>query len=58
MNALFNLAQLVAEERAMLRRNWGWFVALGVVLTILGIVGLLYLGLSRSSPSSSSAGCS
>jgi uncharacterized membrane protein HdeD (DUF308 family) len=44
MNALFNLAQLAAEERAMLRRNWGWFVALGVVLTIMGIVGLLFAG--------------
>ena len=42
MNALFNLAQLVAEERAMLRRNWGWFVALGVVLTLMGIAGLVY----------------
>src|SRR5262245_11062540 len=42
MNALFNLAQLVSEERAMLRRNWGWFVALGVVLTLLGVAGLVY----------------
>jgi uncharacterized membrane protein HdeD (DUF308 family) len=44
MNALFNLAQLVAEERAMLRRNWGWFVAIGVVLTMLGIAGLAFAG--------------
>lgn len=44
MNALFNLAQLVAEERAMLRRNWGWFVGLGVVLTIMGLAGLVFVG--------------
>jgi uncharacterized membrane protein HdeD (DUF308 family) len=44
MNALFNLAQLVAEERAMLRRNWGWFVGLGVVLTVMGLVGLVFAG--------------
>jgi uncharacterized membrane protein HdeD (DUF308 family) len=44
MNSLFNLAQLVAEERAMLRRNWGWFVALGVVLTVMGIAGLVFVG--------------
>ena len=44
MNALFNLAQIAAEERTMLRRNWGWFVALGVVLTVMGVVGLLFSG--------------
>lgn len=44
MNSLFNLAQLAAAERAMLRRNWGWFVALGVVLTILGLAGLVFVG--------------
>lgn len=44
MNALLHLAELVAEERAMLRRNWGWFVALGVALTALGIAALIYVG--------------
>jgi uncharacterized membrane protein HdeD (DUF308 family) len=44
MKSLFNLAQLAAEERAMLRRNWGWFVALGVVLTVMGLVGLVFAG--------------
>jgi uncharacterized membrane protein HdeD (DUF308 family) len=44
MNALLNLAALVTEEREMLRRNWGWFVTLGVVLTVLGIAGLVFVG--------------
>jgi uncharacterized membrane protein HdeD (DUF308 family) len=38
------MAQLISEERAMLRRNWGWFVAVGVVLTLLGIAGLVFVG--------------
>ena len=44
MNAMLNLAQLVADERAMLRRNWGWFVGLGVLLTLLGVAGLIFVG--------------
>jgi uncharacterized membrane protein HdeD (DUF308 family) len=44
MNALLNLAQLVSEEREMLRRSWWWFVALGVFLTLLGIAGLVFVG--------------
>jgi uncharacterized membrane protein HdeD (DUF308 family) len=44
MNAMLNLAHLVAEERAMLRKNWGWFVALGVILAVMGIAGLIFVG--------------
>ena len=44
MNGMLNLAQLVAHERAMLRSNWGWFVGLGVVLTVMGIAGLVFVG--------------
>lgn len=46
MNGLLNLAHLVAEERAMLRKNWGWFVALGVIMTIGGIAGLVFAALT------------
>ena len=42
MNGLLNLAHLVAEERAMLRKNWGWFVALGVLFVVAGIAALAY----------------
>ena len=58
MNAMLNLAHLVAEERAMLRSNWGWFVALGVILAVMGVAGLIFVGAPRSSPWCSSAGCS
>src|SRR5262245_41467839 len=44
MNGLLNLAQLVNDERAMLRRNWRWFVAVGVLLTVLGFAGLVFVG--------------
>ena len=44
MNSLFNLAQLAAAERTMLRRNWGWFVAIGAVLAFMGFVGLVFAG--------------
>ena len=46
MNGLLNLAELVAEERTMLRKSWGWFVALGVVLAILGVAGLIFVGMA------------
>lgn len=46
MNGLLNLAHLVAEERAMLRKNWGWFVALGVIMAIGGFVGLVFASLA------------
>ncbi len=42
MNSLLNLANLVAEERDMLRKSWGWFVALGILFTLLGVAGLVY----------------
>ncbi len=46
MNALLNLSALVAGERDMLRRNWGWFVALGVLFVLAGVAGLAYAGLT------------
>src|SRR5262245_15006718 len=46
MNSLLNLASLVAEERTMLRQNWGWFVALGGLLVVLGFVGLVFVGIA------------
>ena len=45
MNAMLNLAELVANERAMLRQNWGWFVTLGVILAVMGFAGLVFVGL-------------
>jgi uncharacterized membrane protein HdeD (DUF308 family) len=46
MNGMLNLTALLIEERSMLRRNWGWFVALGVLFTLLGIAGLVFVGLA------------
>ncbi|MBA4064180.1 MAG: HDED protein [Isosphaera sp.] len=46
MNALLNLSALFAEEREMLRRNWGWFVALGVLFVAAGVAGLAFVGLT------------
>jgi uncharacterized membrane protein HdeD (DUF308 family) len=46
MTSLLNLAALVAEERTMLRKNWGWFVGLGVLFVLLGIAGLVFVGLA------------
>jgi len=45
MKAMLNLAELVAHERAMLRSNWGWFVALGVILAVMGFAGLVFVGM-------------
>ncbi|HJZ90389.1 MAG TPA: HdeD family acid-resistance protein [Gemmataceae bacterium] len=36
-----NLDSLVREDLAMLRRNWVWFVVLGILLSVFGIAGLL-----------------
>jgi uncharacterized membrane protein HdeD (DUF308 family) len=44
--ALLKLADLVADERDMLRRNWGWFVALGALFVLLGLFGLVFVGLA------------
>jgi uncharacterized membrane protein HdeD (DUF308 family) len=35
-----NLDSLVREDLAMVQRNWGWFVVVGVFLAVLGIVGV------------------
>jgi uncharacterized membrane protein HdeD (DUF308 family) len=45
MSAAQNLTTLVADDLRMLRRNWGWFVALGAVSVALGVVGLVFVGL-------------
>lgn len=44
MTGMLNLAAIVAEERERLRRSWGGFVALGVLLAVLGIAGLVFVG--------------
>src|SRR5262245_29711280 len=36
-----NLDCLVRDDLAMLQRNWGWFVVLGVALVVLGTVGVV-----------------
>lgn len=46
MNSLLNLAAIVGEERAMLRKSWGWFVGLGVLFVLLGIAGLVFVGIA------------
>jgi len=45
MSSLLRLAGLVAEEREMIRRNWGWYVALGIILAVLGVAGLVFVGM-------------
>jgi uncharacterized membrane protein HdeD (DUF308 family) len=45
MSPAQNLATLVEDDLRMLRRNWGWFVALGAVSVALGIAGLVFVGL-------------
>ena len=39
-----NLVSLVREDLDMLRRNWGWFVALGVLLVLAGVAGIVLVG--------------
>ncbi|WP_439620455.1 HdeD family acid-resistance protein [Gemmata sp.] len=46
MSMLLNLSMLGAEEREMLRRGWGTFVAMGVLFALLGVAGLVYAGLA------------
>jgi uncharacterized membrane protein HdeD (DUF308 family) len=46
MNGLFKLTVLADDERAMVRRNWGWFVALGVLFVLMGLAGLVFVGIA------------
>src|SRR5687767_13348002 len=39
-----DLSALDQEEQQLLRRGWGWFVALGVLIGVLGVVGLFLSG--------------
>jgi uncharacterized membrane protein HdeD (DUF308 family) len=36
------MAGVIHENVAELRRSWGWFLALGILLTLLGLVALSY----------------
>ncbi len=40
MLASGNMDILLPTDREMLRKNWGWFMALGAVIMLLGIIGL------------------
>jgi uncharacterized membrane protein HdeD (DUF308 family) len=42
MTGMLNLASIIAEEREKLRRAWGGFVALGVLLAVLGVLGIAF----------------
>ena len=44
MTGMLNLATIIAEERERIRRAWGGFVVVGVLLTVLGIAGLVFVG--------------
>lgn len=46
MNMLLNLSMLEPQEREMLRRGWGTFVAMGVLFALLGVAGLVFVGLA------------
>jgi uncharacterized membrane protein HdeD (DUF308 family) len=46
MAGLLKLAVLEAQELEFLRRNWGWYVGLGVLLVLLGAAGLVFVGLA------------
>ncbi len=46
IDPMLNLGVLLADELAMLRRNWGWYFALGLLFTVLGVAGLAYAGLA------------
>jgi uncharacterized membrane protein HdeD (DUF308 family) len=48
MTGMLNLAALVAEEREMLRRGWAGFVGVGALLTALGLVGLVFVGVTTT----------
>ncbi len=44
MFALLHMGSILQEDRATLRQNWGWYVGLGLLLTLLGILGLVFVG--------------
>lgn len=46
MNGMLNLAILEADERHMLRRAWLWFVGLGVLIAAMGVLGLVFVGMT------------
>jgi uncharacterized membrane protein HdeD (DUF308 family) len=46
MPSLVNLSMLEPQEREMLRRGWGTFVATGALFALLGVAGLVYAGLA------------
>ena len=37
-----SLARMIAEKVAEARREWGWFLTLGIVLTLLGVAAIYY----------------
>lgn len=42
--AAFQLGTLTAPDRQMVRRSWVWFLSLGVVLTVVGLIGFVASG--------------
>ncbi|MCS6865252.1 MAG: HdeD family acid-resistance protein [Gemmataceae bacterium] len=46
MPSLLKLTVLTVDECDFLRRSWGWFVALGVLLILLGFMGLVFVGIA------------
>lgn len=42
--ATFQLETLTPPDRQMVRRSWGWFVALGAVVTVVGLIGFIASG--------------
>src|SRR5262245_36211719 len=38
----FRIARMVREDLVNLRANWFWFVALGILLILMGLVALSY----------------
>lgn len=43
--AIYQLGTLTEFDQRMIRRNWGWFAALGVILTAAGVLGLIASGI-------------
>jgi uncharacterized membrane protein HdeD (DUF308 family) len=46
MTGMLNLATLISEERERLRRAWFGFVALGILLVVLGVAALVFVGVT------------
>ena len=43
MNGLSSpLAEVIAQEITLLQRHWRWFLALGIAMTVLGLVAVSY----------------